>query len=71
MAKVADKTCQTSTEKVYLAFDCKLDFAFEQSLASRSAKRVTRSPRSNLWHPAVRTGARTPGGNCWQRIGNM
>jgi len=30
-----------------------LEFAFEQPLASRPAKRVTRSPRSNLWHPLL------------------
>ena len=44
---------------------CDLEFASEQPLASRSATREFAFARGNLWHPAVQTGVRTPGGNCW------
>jgi len=32
------------------------------------ALRHTRVGRRNLWHPAVHTGVRNSGGNCWNRI---
>jgi len=60
-AKVAKKTCQTSKEKAYLAFDCKyVSCSLPSSKLWHPAPPnvFTRSPRGNLWHPAVGTGAR-------------
>jgi len=42
--------------------------AFEQPLASGSAKREFTFAGGNLWHPAVQAGVRAPGGNCWHGI---
>ena len=73
MAKVAKKICQTSIEKAYLEFDCKyLSWCLPLSKLWHPAPPNTcsRSPRGNLWHPAVRTEVRTPGGNCWKVIGS-
>ena len=73
MAMVAKKICQMFTEKAYLAFDCKyvswsLPLSKLGHLSPPSA--CSLSSRGNLWHPAVRTGVRTPGSNCWQGIGS-
>jgi len=62
MAKLAKKTWHLIV--------CELEFVFEQTPASRSAKCVYTSPRGDLWYPAVGTGVRTPGSNCWQDIGS-
>jgi len=50
------------------SFVCDLRFAFEQPLASRSAKREFAFAGDNLWHPAMQGGVRAPGGNCWNGI---
>jgi len=73
MAKVAKKTCQTSKEKAHLAFDCEyVTWSLPLSKLWHPAppNACTLSPRGNLWHPAVGTGVRTPGSNCWQGIGS-
>jgi len=49
---------------------CDLELAFEQSLASHSTTRESAIAEGNLWYPAVKTGVRTPGGNCWHGIRN-
>ena len=43
---------------------CDLEFAYEQPLASHSAIREFAFAGGNLWHPTVKTGVRTLGGNC-------
>jgi len=71
MLKVAKKTCQTSKEKAYLPFDCKYviwSLPLIKLWHSAPPNACSRSLRGNLWHPAVGTGVRTPGGNCWQGI---
>jgi len=73
MAKVAKKTFQTSKEKAYLAYDCmhvSCSLPLSKLWHPAPPNACSRSPRSNLWYPAVRTGVRTPGGNCWQGIGS-
>jgi len=73
MAKVGKKTCQTSKEKAYLAFDCKyVSWSLPLSKLWHPAppNECTRSPRGNLWHPAVATGVCIPGSNCWHGIGS-
>jgi len=52
------------------SYVCDLRFAFEQPLASRSAKLEFAFAGGNLWHPTVQAGVRTPGGNCWHGIGS-
>ena len=74
MTKVAKKTCQTSKEKAYLAFDCKyVSWSLPLSKLQHPAppNACTRSPRGNLWYPAVGSGVRTPGSICWQGIGSI
>ena len=72
MAKAAKKNCQTSIEKPYLAFDCKYvswSLSLSKVCHPATANACSRSPRGNLWYPAVRTRVpHTPGGNCWQGL---
>jgi len=65
--KVAKKNCQTSIEKAYLAFICnyELEFAFEQPLASLSARSKFAFAWIQSLAPAVGTDGRTLGCNCW------
>jgi len=52
------------------SYVCDLEFAFEQPLASRSAKCEFAFARGNLWHPTVQAGVHALGGNCWHGIGS-
>jgi len=45
-----------------------LEFAFEQPLASCSAKCKFVFVGGNLWHPTVQAGVCAPGGNCQHGI---
>jgi len=56
VAKVAKKTCQTSKEKAYLAFDCKyVSWSLHLSKLWHSAppNAYSRSLRGNLWWEAT------------------
>jgi len=74
LAKVAENICRTSIETSIGLFCIWLYVSWTSPLSKlwhhAQPNACSRSPRSNLWHPAVRTGVRPPGGNCWQRIGS-